>query len=269
MSTAVELDRSRETYGQDRVSEPAARCSRLAQRLQPSWSFKEGGVLVKGQFEETPQGLAMVGAVIACALATAVAPTASAATFSARETHRGLLIDRAGGETGRLVPNGWFRRRGDPTFVYREGGVAVAGVWDGDAGAAVVRSGTTENAPVIGRIVPAWNDDELRLTIEPAGAAAVRTTVFERASGGGTVALDRGTSTRAALQGTYRATLTSTGGGDAGWLNVDIDPEGATRFAGDLPPAIPPALAAAAAAAIEGEVDFIYGNVDDVAPLHR
>src|SRR5207249_1943666 len=84
-----------------------------------------------------------------------------------------------------------------------------------------------------GRIVPSWNDDELRLTIEPAGGAAVRTTVFERASGGGG-ALDRGTSTRNALTGTYRATLHATGGKEVGWLSVDIDPEGATQFSGDL-----------------------------------
>jgi len=123
--------------------------------------------------------------------------------------------------------------------------VTVAGVWESGPDAAVVRSGTSEKAPVIGRIVPSWNDGELRLTIEPAGGAAVRTTVFERTSGGGAAALDRGTETRIALQGTYRATLHATGGGDAGWLSVDIDPEGATRFSGDLPPAIPPALAAA------------------------
>lgn len=97
----------------------------------------------------------------------------------------------------------------------------------------------------------------------------MQTTVFERASGGGAAALGRGASTRDALQGTYRASLHATGGGDAGWLSVDIDPEGATRFSGDLPPAIPPALAAAAAAAVEGEVDFIYGNVADVPPLRR
>src|SRR5207245_10520564 len=128
-------------------------------------------------------------------------------------------------------------------------------------------SGTTGKPPVLGRIVPSWNDDELRLTIEPAGGAAVRTTVFERASGGGAATLDRGTVTRHALEGTYRATLHATGGGEVGWLSVDIDPGGATRFSGDLPPAIPPALAAAAA--VEGEVDFIYGNVVDVSPLRR
>jgi len=223
---------------------------------------------MKARFEEARTRMVLLGAIVTCGIATA-APAASAATFSARETHRGLLIDRADGTTGRLVTNGWFRRPGEPGLVYREGSATVAGVWESGPDVAVVRSGTSENAPVIGRIVPSWNDGELRLTIEPAGGAAVRTTVFERVSGGGAAALDRGTETRIALQGTYRATLHATGGGDAGWLSVDIDPEGATRFSGDLPPAIPPALAAAAAAAVEGEVDFIYGNVVDVSPFRR
>ena len=223
---------------------------------------------MKARFEEARRRMVLLGAIAGCGIATA-APVASAATFSARETHRGLLIDRANGTTGTLVTNGWFRRPGEPGLVYREGGVAVAGVWESGPDAVVVRSGTSEKAPVVGRIVPSRSGGALRLTIEPTGGASVRTTVFERASGGGAAALDRGTSTRIALEGTYRASLHATGGGDVGWLSVDIDPEGATRFSGDLPPAIPPALAAAAAAAVEGEVDFIYGNVVDVSPLRR
>src|SRR5207244_179497 len=174
---------------------------------------------MKARFEEARTRMVLLGAIVTCGIATA-APAASAATFSARETHRGLLIDRADGTTGRLVTNGWFRRPGEPGLVYREGSATVAGVWKSGPDVAVVRSGTSENAPVIGRIVPSWNDGELRLTIEPAGGAAVRTTVFERVSGGGAAALDRGTETRIALQGTYRATLHATGGGDAGWLLV-------------------------------------------------
>ena len=223
---------------------------------------------MNARFEETPRRMVLLAAIVICGIATA-APAAFAATFSARETHRGLLIDRADGPTGRVVTNSWFRRAGEPALVYREGGATVAGIWESAPDAAVVRSGTTEKAPVVGRIVPSWTDGQLTLTIEPAGGAAVRTTAFKRASGNGAATLDRGTSTRDALEGTYRATLRTTGGGDAGWLSVDIDPEGATRFSGDLPPAIPPALAAAAAAALEDEVDFIYGNVVDVSPLRR
>ena len=168
---------------------------------------------------------------------------------------------------GKLTSNGWFRRPGEPMFLYREGGKTVAGVWVGSSDAAMVRSGTSESAPLIGRIVPSWKDGKLWLSIEPTGGAAVQTTVFERASGDG--ALDRHTSTREALEGSYRATLHDTGGKDAGWLSVDVNPEGGARFSGDLPASIPPALAAAAAAAIEDEVNYIYGNVIDVSPYVR
>src|SRR3989442_1613634 len=169
--------------------------------------------LMRARFEEGRRRV-MLGAIITCTIATA-APAASAATFSARETHRGLLIDRADGTTARLTSNGWFRRPGEPALVYREGGLTLAGVWESSPDAAVVRGGPTEKAPVVGRIVPSWDKGELRLTIDPAGGAAVRTTVFERASGGGATALDRGTSTRVALEGTYRTTLHATGGGEA------------------------------------------------------
>src|SRR5438132_651355 len=130
---------------------------------------------MKARFEEARTRMVLLGAIVTCGIATA-APAASAATFSARETHRGLLIDRADGTTGRLVSNGWFRRPGEPGLVYREGSATVAGVWESGPDVAVVRSGTSENAPVIRRIVPSWNDGELRLTIQPAGRAAVRTT---------------------------------------------------------------------------------------------
>jgi len=223
---------------------------------------------MKARSEEARRRMVLLGAIITCGIATA-APVASAATFSARETHRGLLVDRSDGTTSKLAANSWFRRPGEPALVYREGGVTVAGVWQSGPGEAVVRSGTTESAPVVGRIVPSWINGALELTIEPAGGAAVQTTVFERVAGGGASALDRDTSTSIELEGTYRATLHTTGGRDAGWLSVDIDREGATRFSGDLPPAIPPALAAAAAAAVDGEVDSIYASVVDIHPLRR
>src|SRR6185436_11464888 len=109
----------------------------------------------------------VVGALIVGGLAT-VAP-ASDGQFSARRTHPGMAIDLPDGTTGRLVPKGWFRRPGDPMFVYHGGGGTVASVWQSGPAAAVVRSGKTEDSPSIGRIVPSWDDDALRLTIEPAG----------------------------------------------------------------------------------------------------
>src|SRR5438445_10672084 len=169
---------------------------------------------MKARSEEAYRRLVLLGAIVTCGIATA-APAASAVTFSAQETHRGLLIDRADGTTVRLVTNGWFRHPGEPGLVYREGSATVAGVWGSGPDVAVVRSGTSEKAPVIGRIIPSWNDGKLRLTIEPAGGAAVQTTVFERVYGGRDTELDRGTTTRIAPQDTYRNTLRANGRVDA------------------------------------------------------
>ena len=206
--------------------------------------------------------------VIACVLASLATSGASAATFSAQETHRGLVIHRAGGPAARLVPNGkLFRRPSDPSFVYREGGAVTAAVWESGS-SAIVRSGTTESAPTVGRIVPSWHDDEL-MSIEPTGRPAVRTTVFKRTSCAGSSALDRDTSTREALEGTYVATLTDPDGANVGSMTVDVDPESATTFTGDVPSAIPAPLAAAAAQAVDAEVAFIYESVVDVNPTLR
>jgi len=120
------------------------------------------------------------GALLACGVA-AIGPTAYGATFSARSTHRGIVID-ASGDAGMLVPNGWLRRSGEPAYVYRAGGVSVAGVWTTGPDTAVVRSGLTEDAPVIGRVVPSWKDNALSLSIEPATGDPVRTGAFGEVS---------------------------------------------------------------------------------------
>jgi hypothetical protein len=210
----------------------------------------------------------LIGTVIACGLAI-LTRTAAAETFSARQTHRGFTTDQGSDTPGALVATSWPRPTGDPTFVYEAGGVPVAGVWRDGAHTEVVRSGTSEDAPVIGRIVSSWEDHALRLTIEPVSGAAIRTDAFTSGGGQNGPTLSRDIPTRAELQGTYRTTLRSAVGAKTGWLNVQIDAEGATRFTGDLPRTIPPALAAAVAEAVDHEVDVIYQHVVDVGPLSR
>src|SRR5207245_10940436 len=78
---------------------------------------EKGRHLMKAQFKEAQRQLVLLGAIVTCGIATA-APAASAATFSARETHRGLLIDRADGRTGRLVTTGWIRHPSAPGSAY-------------------------------------------------------------------------------------------------------------------------------------------------------
>ncbi|HEV7731833.1 MAG TPA: hypothetical protein VGR62_06710 [Candidatus Binatia bacterium] len=207
-------------------------------------------------------------AVMVAYAATGV-PGVCASPFSARETERGMRIDRADGTTEVLEANGEFQRPGEPALVYRVGGETVAGVWRTGSDAVAVRRGSTEDGPLLGRIVTSWTDDEIILSIEPAGGVAMRTSPFARASAGGpTSALDRDIATREALAGTYRATFL-TGDGESGWLSLDVDRDGVTTWTGDVPAAISPALAAAAAAVVVGEVDLISRSISAAAPRRR
>ena len=52
-------------------------------------------------------------------------------------------------------------------------------------------------------------------------------------------------------------------------MSVDVDPESATSFTGELPSTMPAPLAAAAAQAVDAEVAFIYESVVDVSPTLR
>jgi hypothetical protein len=207
-------------------------------------------------------------AAIAC-LVLMLVTESPAATFSARLTHRGLVTDDGGGTTGMLVRADSLPHPGDPTFVYRTGADTVAGAWSLPGNTIVVRSGTSESSPLIGRVVPSWDDDSLHVTIEPSGHDAISSGVFARPGTRSSATLTREISTTADLEGTYRTVLRGDDGVAAGWLAVQIDPEAATQFRGELPAGIPPALAAATAQAINDEIGSIYDGAVDVGPLHR
>src|SRR4029453_11303890 len=132
----------------------------------------------------------------------------------------------------------------------------------------VVRSGTSESSPLIGRVVPSWDDDSLHVPIEPSGHDAISSGVFARPGTRSSATLTREISTTADLEGTYRTALRGDDGVAAGWLAVQIRPEAAPRFRGELPAGIPPALAAATAQAINDEIGGIYDGAVDVGPLH-
>ncbi len=202
---------------------------------------------------------------------TVVCRDAGAVTFSARLSHRGFVTQMGDGTAGILMPTGWFRHAGDPTFVYRVGEKTVAGVWLVGPDATVVRDGRSETTRLVGRIVPSWDGGSLRLSIQPAGVAPFQTDAFARGEPGpqNEATLTRGIATLAQLEGSYRAAVRTADGREVGWIAIRIDPEGATVLDGDLPAEIPPSLAAAAAAAADSEVTVIYQNLVDVAPLAR
>jgi hypothetical protein len=70
------------------------------------------------------------------------------------------------------------------------------------------------------------------------------------------------------VEGKYVATLTGADGANVGSMSVDVHPESATSFTGELPSTIPP-LGAAAAQAVDAEVAFICESIVDESPTLR
>ncbi|HLK10720.1 MAG TPA: hypothetical protein VKW76_05030 [Candidatus Binatia bacterium] len=198
--------------------------------------------------------------------ARAVVPDA---TFVARRTHDGLTIDRmTDGGPAVVESPGWLRLPGEPTFVLHDPAGEQAGLWVVEPGRVVVRRGRSEDAPVIGRVVPSWEDDAIRLRIEPADAPAVVTDVFARTDrGAGPAALSRIARSSAGVRGTYRATLRREDGTSVGWLEVRVGLHQAAfvTYDGALPPTIDEPLAAAAAVALGSEIDWIEEHVTGVS----
>jgi hypothetical protein len=205
-----------------------------------------------------------------------VSPADSApATFAAHESHEGLVIDHASnGHPGLFAPEGWFRWPGEPILVMRDADGRDAGLWLVETGKVVVRAGTTKDARVIGRVEPSWDDDAIRLSLEPAGSQPLRSGVFRRIDlGAGPSMLDRNTDDSLQLLGTYQATLRDRDGRDVGWMRVEITNRGpaVVSYSAARPAGIDERLTAAAAEALGSEVDYIQGHARGTwkAPEHR
>jgi hypothetical protein len=196
-------------------------------------------------------------------------PVPPDATFAARQTRDGLAIDRmTDGGSAVVVPPGWLHLPGEPTFVLRDRTGERAALWVAEPGRVVVRRGRTEDAPLLGRVVPSWEDGAIRLRIEPAHGPVVLTDVFARTDGGASpTALSRLARSSAAVRGTYRATLRREDGTPVGWLEVRVGVRQSTfaTYDGALPPTIDEPLAAATAVALGSELDWIDAHVRGVS----
>jgi hypothetical protein len=204
-----------------------------------------------------------------CAAARSRAAVPPEATFAARQTADGLAIDRlANGGPAVVVPPGWLHLPGEPTFVLRNHTGERAALWVTEPGRVVVRRGRTEDAPLLGRVVPSWEDGAIRLRIEPAHGPAVLTDVFARTDGGASpAALSRLARSSAAARGIYRATLRREDGTPVGWLEVRVGVRQSTftTYDGALPPTIDEPLAAATVVALGSEIDWIDAHVRGVS----
>jgi hypothetical protein len=187
------------------------------------------------------------------------------ATFSAHQTHDGLVIDHMrGGEPAVFAPEGWFRLPGEPILVMRDASGQHAGLWLVETGSIVVRDGPTKDARVTGRVEPSWDDEAIRLSLEPVGGVPLRSDVFRRIDlGPGPSALSRSTDDSLQVLGTYEAILRDPDGKDVGWMRVEITNRGPTlvSYHAALPAGVDESLAAAAAQALGSEVDYIENHV--------
>lgn len=197
-------------------------------------------------------------------------------TFAAHDVHGGLAVDQMkGGEPATVTAPGWLRMPGQPEFVVPDGnGREAAALWITAPSTVVVRKGSSTNAPLDGRVEPSWENESIRLSIEPAGGPVLKSDVFQREDlGAGPRELTRRALLSTDVVGSYRAILRTADGRPVGWLRVRISTHGASpiRYEAALPPQVDEALAVALAEALDDEIDRIERESNGVhrAPERR
>jgi hypothetical protein len=143
-------------------------------------------------------------------------------TFAAHRVHGGLMIDEMrGGEAGFLGPASWLRLPGEPIYVLTIGASRGEGLWLLGPADVVVRRTPSRDSAVVGAVEPTWENNAIRLALEPAGRPALRTGLFVREDiGGGMSVLGRNAQLSIEVPGVYRATLRDPDGRAVGWLRV-------------------------------------------------
>ena len=203
-----------------------------------------------------------------CAPATALLPVDPGVTFAAHRVHAGFVIDTMrGGEPACLAPPRWLRLPGEATFALSGAGAGEEALWVGGPGQVTVHRTLSSESPIVGTIVPSWDNNAIRIAIEPAQGGPFTTDVFAREDvGGGVSVLSRLAQLSIDVPGTYRATLRDPAGRPVGWIRVAIGLHQAAPeiYAAVLPPDIDEALAAASVVALGEEIDWIEYHTYDV-----
>ena len=210
------------------------------------------------------------GMVAGCAPYQRIPPD-TGVSFAAHLVKGGLMIDRMRNDdrTALATSTRWLRLHHEPTLVLQKGTSHGEGIWLDGPGNAVVRTSESPDAPIVGRVEPAWTDQAIRLTIEPIGAPSVSTGVFVRATGGlGPDELTRRVRRSDEIHGAYRAPLHTADGRTVGWLQVKVGAEQPSpiMYEAVLPPGIDEGLAVASAAALGRELDWIDRHTLDAMP---
>lgn len=218
--------------------------------------------------------LAVLGAT-ACRVRT-ITPDADA-TFAMHQEGRDFVLDRASSVgSADVLAATWLRGPGQPMWALRRDGRTLAAYWiDGDAGT-VARAGSANSDDPLGAVRPSWDDNAIRIAIEPSGGDPVRSDLFARTvGGGGPDALGRSAQTILDVRGRYRAALRDARGAEIGWIGLRIGPyEQASRiYEAALPATIDERLAVAAVLSLATEIDWIEAHAlnvyqgDQVGPL--
>jgi hypothetical protein len=208
-----------------------------------------------------------------CGCGARAIPLQSDASFAMHEENRTFVVDRPKSSAPAVVTAAeWLRTPGAPTWALRRSGETLAAYWiDGNA-STTGRAGLQTSDRPIGDIRPSWDDNAIRLQIEPPDGQPIKSDVFARAAdGGGTPVLTRAAQTILDVRGRYQADLHDATGATVGWLRLRIGPyEPAPRiYEAKLPAGVSDDLAVAAVLSLASEIDWIEGHTQNVYQKDR
>ena len=180
------------------------------------------------------------------------------ATFSAYRTHDGFTIARAeGGKSGSIDPAGWSDWA--PTFRVVLAGSTIANLRLESPGHVQVRDPANPGGPLMGEIVPRWEDGAIRLTMRAPKEETLHTRSFRSTeTTSGLAVLTRNTQSTLDLRGTYRAEVRDDSSLPDGWYQVGVwEPSGRRVYESNVPRDFTVVEAAAVTVALDAEVEFI------------
>jgi hypothetical protein len=217
--------------------------------------------------------LTSLSLVIVCGCGTRAIPLQSDASFGMHQENRTFVVDRPQSSPPAVVSAAeWLRTPGAPAWALRRNGAPLVAYWiDGDA-ATTARAGLQASDKPLGDVRPSWDDNAIRLELEPPGGQPIRSDVFARAeTEGGTPVLTRAAQTILDVRGRYQAALRDATGAEVGWLRLRIGPyEPAARiYEAQLPPGVSDDLAVAAVISLASELDWIEGHTQNVYQKDR
>jgi hypothetical protein len=208
-----------------------------------------------------------------CGCGVRAVPLDSDATFAMHQENRTFVMDRPrSGAPAVVTAAEWLRLPGDPAWALRRNEQTRAAYWiDGNAGT-IARAGLRSSDRPLGDVRPTWDDNAIRLHIEPSGGQPVTSDVFAATeNGGGPDVLTRDTQTILDVRGRYQAALRDATGAQVGWMRLRIGPyQPAPRiYEAKLPAGVSEDFAVAAVISLASEIDWIEAHTQNVYQKDR